>query len=52
VGSLVVTRDTSPLINNAIAALIALAFDRYRAFANESRIETERRTEQIASAVL
>jgi two-component system sensor histidine kinase KdpD len=52
VGSLVVRGDTSPLINNAIAALIALAFDRYRAFANESRIETERRTEQLRSAVL
>ena len=49
---LVVRGDTSPLINNAIAALIALAFDRYRAFANESRIETERRTEQLRSAVL
>jgi two-component system sensor histidine kinase KdpD len=52
VGSLVVRGNTSPLINNAIAALIALAFDRYRAFANESRMETERRTEQLRSAVL
>ena len=52
VGSLVVRGDTSPLINNAIAALMALAFDRYRAFANESRMETERRTEQLRSAVL
>jgi len=52
VGSLVVRGNTSPLINNAIAALMALAFDRYRAFANESRMETERRTEQLRSAVL
>ena len=52
VGSLVVRGDTSPLINNAIVALMALAFDRYRAFANESRMETERRTEQLRSAVL
>ena len=52
VGSLVVRGDTSPLINNAIAALMALAFDRYRAFANKSRMETERRTEQLRSAVL
>jgi two-component system sensor histidine kinase KdpD len=52
VGSLVVRGDTSPLINNAIAAQMALAFDRYRAFANESRMETERRTEQLRSAVL
>jgi len=52
IGSLLVRGDTSPLINNAIAALIALAFDRYRALANENRIETERRTEQLRSAVL
>ena len=48
VGSLVVRGNTSPLTNNAIASLIAITFDRYRAFANESRIETERRTEQFA----
>jgi two-component system sensor histidine kinase KdpD len=52
IGSLVVRGDTSPLTNNAIASLIALVFDRYRAFANESRIETERRTEQLRSTVL
>ena len=40
VGSLVVRGETSPLTNNAIASLIAITFDRYRAFANESRIET------------
>lgn len=52
VGSLVVRGYTSSLTNNAIASLIALTFDRYRAFANESRIETERRTEQLRSTVL
>ncbi len=52
IGSLVVRGRTSPLTNNAIASLIAIAFDRYRAFANESRIETERRTEQLRSTVL
>jgi two-component system sensor histidine kinase KdpD len=52
VGSLVLRGDTSPLTNNAIASLIAVTFDRYRAFANESRIETERRTEQLRSTVL
>jgi two-component system sensor histidine kinase KdpD len=52
VGSLVVRGDTSPLTNNAIASLIAITFDRYRAFANESRIESERRTEQLRSTVL
>jgi two-component system, OmpR family, sensor histidine kinase KdpD len=52
VGSLVVRGHTTPLTNNAIASLIAITFDRYRAFANESRIETERRTEQLRSTVL
>src|ERR1039458_10089031 len=46
IGSLVVRGDTTPLVNNAIASLIAITFDRYRAFANESRIETERRTDR------
>jgi two-component system sensor histidine kinase KdpD len=52
VGSLVVRGETTPLVNNAIASLIAITFDRYRAFANESRIETERRTEQLRAMVL
>ena len=52
VGSLVMRGETTPLTNNAIASLIAITFDRYRAFANESRIETERRTEQLRSTVL
>lgn len=52
IGSLVVRGETSPLSNSAIASLIAIAFDRYRAFANESRIETERRTEQLRATVL
>ncbi len=52
IGSLVLRGDTSPLTNNAIASLIAITFDRYRAFANETRIETERQTEQLRSTVL
>jgi len=52
IGSLVVRGQTSPLTNSAIASLIAIVFDRYRAFANENRIENERRTEQLRSTVL
>jgi two-component system sensor histidine kinase KdpD len=52
VGSLLLRGETTPLVNNAIASLIAITFDRYRAFANESRIETERRTEQLRATVL
>jgi two-component system sensor histidine kinase KdpD len=52
IGSLVVRGETSPLTNNAIASLIAITFDRYRAFANESHIEAERRAEQLRTTVL
>ena len=52
IGSIVMRGNTSPLTNNAIASLIAVTFDRYRAFANESRIETERQTEQLRATVL
>jgi two-component system sensor histidine kinase KdpD len=52
IGSIVLRGDTSPLTNNAIASLIAVTFDRYRAFANETRIETERQTEQLRATVL
>lgn len=52
IGSIVMRGETSALTNNAIASLIAITFDRYRAFANESRIETERLTEQLRSTVL
>jgi two-component system sensor histidine kinase KdpD len=52
VGSLVLRGDTSPLTNSAIAALTAVTFDRYRATANESRIEAERQAEQMRSTVL
>jgi two-component system sensor histidine kinase KdpD len=41
-----------PLTNSAIAAVIAITFDRYRATANESRIEAEREAEQMRSTVL
>lgn len=52
IGSFVVRGEINPLTSNAIASLIAITFDRYRAFANESRIETERRTEQLRATVL
>jgi len=52
IGSMALRGDTSPLTNNAIASLNATTFDRYRAFANESQIEMERRTEQLRATVL
>ena len=52
IGALVLRGDTTPLVNSAIAALIAATFDRYRAFANENRIESERQAEQLRATVL
>lgn len=52
IGSLAVRGDTTPLTNSAIAALIAITFDRYRAMANETRIEAEREAEQLRATVL
>jgi two-component system sensor histidine kinase KdpD len=52
IGSIVVRGQTSAVTNNLIASLIAIAFDRYRAFANESTLEAARRTEQLRATVL
>jgi two-component system sensor histidine kinase KdpD len=52
VGSLIVRGEATPLAVSTIAALIAITFDRYHALANESRIEAERRAEQLRVAVL
>jgi two-component system sensor histidine kinase KdpD len=52
IGSIVVRGETSPLTNSAIAALIAVTFDRYRSLANESRIEADRQAEQLRATVL
>ncbi len=52
VGSLVVRGESTPLTNSAVAALIAITFDRYRSLANESRIESERQAEQLRATVL
>jgi two-component system, OmpR family, sensor histidine kinase KdpD len=52
VGSLIVRGEAEPLAVTFVASLIAITFDRYRAMANESRIEAERRAEQLRTAVL
>jgi two-component system sensor histidine kinase KdpD len=52
VGSLLLRGDTSPLTNSTIAAIVAITFDRFRATANESRIEAEREAEQMRATVL
>ncbi|HWG20866.1 MAG TPA: ATP-binding protein [Terracidiphilus sp.] len=52
VGSLMVRGDLSPLTSSAVAAIIAITFDRYRATANETRIEAERDAERMRGTVL
>jgi two-component system sensor histidine kinase KdpD len=52
IGSVVVRGNMDPLTNSAIAAVIAITFDRYRATANESRIEAEREAERMRATVL
>ena len=52
IGSVVLRGETTALSDSAIAALIAITFDRYRALANESRIEAERHAEQMRATVL
>lgn len=52
VGSLLVRGNLSPLTNSALAAVIAITFDRYRATANENRIEAEREAERMRATVL
>lgn len=52
VGSLIVRGEAESLVITFVASLIAITFDRYRAVANESRIEAERQAEQLRTAVL
>jgi two-component system, OmpR family, sensor histidine kinase KdpD len=52
IGSLVLRGETNALTNSLLAAVIAITFDRYRATANESRIEAERQAEQMRATVL
>lgn len=52
IGSLVTRGEISPLVCSTLASVIAITFDRYRATANETRIEAEREAEQMRATVL
>jgi two-component system sensor histidine kinase KdpD len=52
VGALVVRGAASPVVVDGIAALAAIAVDRYRSFANEERAHAASRTEQLRTAVM
>jgi two-component system sensor histidine kinase KdpD len=52
VGALAIRGNVGPLITNAIASLAALAFERHRAYENESRAESAQQAEKLRVAVL
>lgn len=52
IGALLLRGERSVQAANAIASVIAVSFDRYHAFASESRVESARRTEQMRTTVL
>jgi two-component system sensor histidine kinase KdpD len=52
IGSMMMRGETRGPMASAIAAVVAITFDRYHSFANESRNESARRTEQLRTTVL
>jgi two-component system sensor histidine kinase KdpD len=52
IGAIAIRGDLSPLVIDALAALAALALDRFVSFAKESSIEAAHRSERLRAAVL
>jgi two-component system sensor histidine kinase KdpD len=52
IGALLLRGETQGRTADSIAALVAITFDRYHAFANESRTESARQAEQFRTTVL
>jgi two-component system sensor histidine kinase KdpD len=52
IGALLLRGETRDRMATAIASVVAITFDRYHAFANESRTESARKTEQLRTTVL
>jgi two-component system sensor histidine kinase KdpD len=52
IGSLVLRGELNALAGNALAAIVAITLDRYRATANETLIESEREAERMRATVL
>ena len=52
IGSFVLRGELNPLAGNALAAIVAITLDRYRATANETLIESEREAERMRATVL
>jgi two-component system sensor histidine kinase KdpD len=52
IGSLLIRGEVSTATVDSVASLVAVTFDRYHSFANETRIESARRAEQLRTTVL
>ncbi|HEX9200840.1 MAG TPA: ATP-binding protein [Acidobacteriaceae bacterium] len=52
IGALMLRGETRAEMATTIASIVAITFDRYHAFANETRTETARQTEQLRTTVL
>jgi two-component system sensor histidine kinase KdpD len=52
IGAMQLRGEMSSLTADAVAAIVAISFDRYHAFANESRIESARQAELLRTTVL
>ena len=52
IGAMLLRGETRGQMASTIASIVAITFDRYHAFANESRTESARQTEQLRTTVL
>jgi two-component system, OmpR family, sensor histidine kinase KdpD len=52
IGAMLLRGETSAIVASAIASIVAITFDRYHAFANESKTENARQAEQLRTTVL
>ena len=52
IGALLLRGETRDRVASAVASIVAITFDRYHAFANESRTESARQAEQLRTTVL
>jgi len=52
IGAMIMRGETTGRMASAIASIVAITFDRYHSFANESRTESARQAEQLRTTVL
>jgi len=52
IGAMILRGETHGRMADTIASVVAITFDRYHAFANESRTESARQAEQLRTTVL